>query len=456
MFTTLTRDGLLDVEQHKEWVARIKKDALDSLIQKAIEGLGYEPSVLKAELWLGRIIRALINGVQSSQEAYLGHVEEIVGGRLLPKSFRKEFVLTDLVDETTPPEVGEFLQACALAAFDALDPFGNELISHITTGCVLHAYVAGRDREAILSRIGRPTNERAVLDTPILLQLLGPSRLSNEAKTTIMAAISNGWDVVAFDHSIEELQSLLANEIPELKKSFIEAANAGLRREWFASLSMEHLPAVCIESINEGLYKNPDGILEAAQSISKVLESIGVTVRPHHNESDQLYVDRCREELTSYIADRNARYRSKPVIQRDAETMAAMWRRRRRQSVSKWPGAWIITTDRAIGPVYANLDQDDKVSATLTLAQWSSLISLSADGQTVAQLAKASAGQLVDEAMWLLPARFPSSTAMALAKQISPHHGGSGFEISVAQLTLDEAFAEAAQSENPVSLAASV
>lgn len=41
--------------------------------------------------------------------------------------------------------------------------------------------------------------------------------------------------------------------------------------------------------------------------------------------------------------------------------------------------------------------------------------------------------------MWSIPARFPTDMAIALARELSPSHGGSSMSLRVAQLTLDDA-----------------
>jgi hypothetical protein len=106
-----------------------------------------------------------------------------------------------------------------------------------------------------------------------------------------------------------------------------------------------------------------------------------------------------------------------------------------------------------MSPVYASVNARDKVSLTVTPSQWATLLTISAAPITVEELAEAAASQFVDEAMWALPVRFPAEVAFDLAKQLSPEHGGSGTDVRVAQLTLDDALDSAPSSS---ALAASV
>lgn len=83
-------------------------------------------------------------------------------------------------------------------------------------------------------------------------------------------------------------------------------------------------------------------------------------------------------------------------------------------------------------PAYASIS-NDRVSITLTLAQWTTVIAISAEPGELVQLAAVAAGQFVDEAVWQLPARFPEEFAMKLAAQLSPEQGGSNLDLHLAQ-----------------------
>lgn len=436
---TLTKEGVEDSTRHEKWLGEVRARALNNVVEKARTGLQIEATAAEAELWLDRLLSALVVGIQSSQSAYLGNVEKIIDGRIIPRGISPDLVLSAIPESTSDPSVTDFLRALAVSAIDPLDPFGNELVSHITTGCVLHSYIAGRDNAAILHRIGSPTGERAVLDTPVLLELIGPVRVQARTETSIRAAVGQGWDAVAAEHSLEEMVDLLEREIPRIQRDFTKALESHTKSEWYAALDQDQLPSMCVEVLRDGTYGTIDEILGAARKLRTRLENIGVTVRVHGNDADQAYVDRSRTALAAQLDERSVK-RSPIVIDRDAHSMAMAWRRRRRQRISKWPGAWIITTDRQIGPAYLAVQRDDRVSLTLSPAQWTSLLSVSATPASVVELATAAAGQLVDEAMWLIPARFPGDVALALARQLSPEHGGSDTDVRMAQLTLDDVF----------------
>lgn len=438
---TLTKEGVEDATRHEKWLGEVRERALREVVARARSGLQIDVTREEAQLWLAVVLRALVTGIQTSQAAYLGEVEMIVEGRLLPKGIDPNVVLNAIPEAVSDPAIGDFVQGLALSALDPLDPFGSELVSHITTGCVLHGYIAGRDTAAVLSHIGVASNERAILDTPILLQLIGPMRLRDEAQTTLNAAVEQGWEVVVAEHSLHEMLDLLQREIPKIQQTFSDAVESNAKREWYAALDEDQLPALCVEVLKDGTYQRLEQMVVSAQNLAGALTDLGVIVRPHGNDNDEAHVVRCRNALEKTLAARN-NHRSAAVVERDTNSMAMAWRRRRRQSGSKWPGAWIITTDRSISPAYLSCQMQDRVSLTLGLPQWTSLLSVSAEPAAVVALARAAAGQMVEEAMWLIPARFPAKVALDLARQLSPEHGGSATDLRVAQLTLDEAFSK--------------
>lgn len=432
----LTARGLADVQTQETWVAQVRSAAAIELRARAGSGLGVTPSLEAAELWLERIVQALVEGIRGSQDAYLGQVDHVLQSRLAPRGIDRDKVMRLVQDDRSDPEIAEFLTASALAALDPLDPFANDLVSHITTGCVLHSYIAGRDSAAILNELGSPKQQRALLDTPILVDLIGPNRMSAEVEVTIELAISAGWEVVVCNHSIDELVTLVEREIPQIQQDFSKAFKSGTRTEWYASLASGQLPSYCVEVLREGKYQTLDEMLLAAHELGARLSDLGIEVRDHHNDNDAANVERCREALKADLNGQAAR--SDVVLQRDADSMAMVWRRRRREpSESRWPGGWIITPDRHIKNAYKTVEKQDSIPLTLAMSQWSTLASVTVEPTDVVTLAQAAATQLVEEAMWLLPSRFPSEIALELARQISPDRGGSETDLRFAQLTLD-------------------
>jgi len=450
----LTPRGVEDVQRQEGWVEKLRGRTARALRDRALSDLDVTITPQTAELWLERLVHALISGITTSQDAYLGHVDHLVGKRLSPRKVDRTTVLAQFDGLKSDPTVLEFLKGCALAALDPLDPFGDELVSLITTGCVLHSYVAGRDSAPVLDALGSPAGQRALIDTPVLLDLIGPARVSKTVELTVSAAVAAGWEVIVAEHTIDELSGLLESELPRIRRSFTDAHERGIKREWFASLAAGQLPSYAVEVLRDGTYRSLDQMLGAATALPDRLRHLGVTVRPHYNEADRANVDRCKEALELELEGLS---RSSNAVQRDAESMAVVWRRRRRQTASdRWPGGWIITPDRHLAGPYGAVARADKISISMSVSQWSTLISITVPPTDVVSLAEAAATQLVEEAMWLLPSRYPSDIALELAERLSPARGGSDTDVRYAQMTLDLALDSGTKERTANAIAADV
>lgn len=431
----LTAEGLADVQRHGDWVADLRERVMADLRIRSREGLGYEPDSTEAALWLNQLVKALIVGIEKSQAAYMGEVEQLIHGQITPREVRSADILSYLDDVSSNEEVVELLKSLALAALDPLDPFGKELVSLITTGCILHSYVSGRSGADITSEIGSPEGQRAILDTPVLLSLVGRKADRRDTELTIRSAVAAGWDVVVCQHSLDELYQLLQREIPEVEKRVREAHNRNTRVEFYATLVEDQIHGICIAALKDGTYKNLSEMMATCERLEEDLVSWGATVRHHNNDLSADRVARCLAALQGQIEKGPRSRRSSYAIERDADTMAMAWRRRSREQSKNWPGSWIITSDRQMAPAYASISSD-RVSLTLSLPQWTTVVSISAPEENLRDLASAAAGQFAEEAMWQLPARFPGDFAMRLAAQLSPNQGGSDMDLRHAQMML--------------------
>lgn len=432
----LTQRGAEDVAAHHAWASEIRRQNARELASRAEDALGVELDSAEASLWLDALIKALVAGIQHAQDAYAGNIEQLVSGGVRPRSIDRELVLAAL--DSDDPDRTEFLRATALSAMDPLQPFGNEIISYITTGCVLHAVVAQSARAKVNNSLGGGAGERAFLDTPCLVDLLHVERISKPMELAIREAVAQGWEVQVLEHSIEELRDVFSRAVESMPTAFQKATSLGAKDEWLASLVNDQIASMFIEARQAGLYVSLEDFGLAAERIEARLLDLGVVIRPASND-DRTEVSRFASALTESLSGSSRR--SQTVVNRDAETMAAAARRRRRQRAqkkgSKWPGGWVITTDRHMGPAFCKVT-GQRVSLTVTPSQWSRLLA-TCPTQNMVDLAVASANQWIEEAMWAIPVRFPPETAAALALSLSPEAGGSLTDMKVAQLTLQDA-----------------
>lgn len=432
----LTQQGADDVAVHRAWATEIRRLNAAEFAKRALDALGVQLSTPEALLWLDSLVKALVAGIQHAQDAYAGNIEQLVSGAIRPRSIDRELVLASL--DASEPHRTEFLRALALSAIDPLDPFGNDIVSYVTTGCVLHSVVAQSAMIKVNNALGDTVGERVFLDTPCLVELLHVNRVSQPMELAIRTAVSQGWQVQVLQHSLDEFHDVFTRTIDAMPGSFRQASARGARDEWLAGLVNDQITSMFIETRQVGLYKSLEEFGRAADRIEQKLMDLGVVIRPANN-ADRSQVNRFAEALTERLS---VNRRSPVVIERDAETMSASARRRRRQRDqkrgSKWPGCWVITTDRQMGPAFAVVT-GQRVTLTLTPSQWSRLLATCSTRVDILDLAVASADQWIEEAMWAIPVRFPPAQAAALARSLAPDAGGSVTDIKVAQLTLAQA-----------------
>lgn len=402
------------------------------------------------------LVSALVPAIEESLQKHLGSVTSLIDGRTNAGTLDPTSVLESLAKISPNENITEFLQSLATSALDPLDAFGRELVTHIATGVLLHTYLAGQSGNQLTQRLGKPQNQRAILDTPVLIALIGSTQEQRDAEATIRRAVQDGWNVVVAQHSIEELTELVEREIPNLRRLYREAHEKNARIDFYAALVDDQFHGIIISALQDGTYTELQQVLEAAIRLPQRLDSLGVNVREHGNSISQSRFDACFKALNNHL-QHSTRKRSVKVITRDADSMTMAWRRRTREKSANWPGAWIITSDRAMNHAYSAVSLD-RVAITLTLPQWTTVLSISAAPGELSEFASLAAGQFVDEAIWELPARFPKDSAMQLAAQLSPGQGGSNLDVYHAQklYELPEMLDKIAENSSPHQLTSEV
>jgi hypothetical protein len=426
----LSRLGTAEVQSSRDW-ARDILEGTARQVQEQLRVAGRVVSLEEARLWTTIVRHALMTGIAGSFAPYTGDVQP--NGEILTVRRWNQEAIRDVIDRATDSQVdAELILGLAINAFDPLTPFGSELVTTITVGYMLHAFVGRRDRSAARAVVGSLNNERAILDTPVLLRLLGAPELAQPIERVISAAIASGMEVVAPIHYIEELQELLASVESDQLPYVQHEISAGLNVETLGSLVDDQVLGLWLRAAQSGRYKDWAGFRQAAASIQTALEELGVMVRAHYNQPRD-NATRFEVAVGEEIARNSARPRRKAALERDGETMAMAHRKRTRTERAFWPGAWIITTDTRIGPAYHKLHPGDPFPLTLTPAAWVSIVSNCSPPAEVEKLAEAASQLFSEEGFMTIAARFPVRTAVEIARALGPSNGGSSLDVRVAQ-----------------------
>jgi len=391
-------------------------------------------SDVEARLWVDLLAQALSDGIREAYAAFIGDVVLLVDGSLSPKAFDRGRAFGALRVANLGEGTTEFLEAAVLAALDRTDPFGNDLVNHIATGCVLLAFLAGCDRADVRARLQDLADEEFVLDTPALVLLTGSAQDAEPVVKAVEATLSSGGRVVVADHTIEEFVELVeaigAEHIPALTQALRDGLNA---RAYCTTVSLPALET-WVAALDEGRYKSWEAFVKEAHRIRQRLTDLGVTVRPHGNYVPET-VAVCIDALSTELSERN-KHRKTAAIERDANTMAMVIRHRARNQDDGrlWPGAWIVTTDRHVGPAYRKVSAKDTTPATLTITQWTVLVMSCRQAATARELANVTAPLVRHQAALAIAARYPADVALEIAKVLAPGEGPATTDLRLAQL----------------------
>jgi hypothetical protein len=136
----LDDEGVVEADTSQRWIEGVRSRLLADLRVRAATDFR-TCTQAEAEVWLDRLIKGLRAGLVSAEEAYLGAIEAGPSMVLRPKALDQAAMIATVTDGAAS-DVSEFLTAAALAALDPTDPFGTEMVSTLSTVCVLHGLLA--------------------------------------------------------------------------------------------------------------------------------------------------------------------------------------------------------------------------------------------------------------------------------------------------------------------------
>jgi len=446
---TLTASTLREVLTSKDWAKEVFAATAEEVRNKLTEA-GRTVSPEEARLWTASLQHGLMAAARGLLAPYEGAVVQRGPFNLVARHYDQQALRRALMESAGSVGDAELLVALAVEAIDPQTSFGNELLTCITIGYLLHAIMGNRDRVADRQVLGALRGDRAILDTPVLLQLLGPQSQANPIERVVSAAVHAGMEVLAPEHYLDELRELIdaiESEAPDVTQ--YRRGRDDVQAAMTRSIVGDTVVAVWLNAMEEGLYSSWADFKSAAYGLSGRLQVLGVLVRSHNNTHKD-DVDKFERALRDEIRSRGSRPRKPAATRRDAETMAMAHRARQRKGHLRafFPGAWLITPDSHIGPAYKQLTRDE-MSLTLTPVAWLGIITNCAPPVEAEALARAAAAPLFsDETFLTIAGRFPVKTAVKLAQTLGPGAGGSILDVRMAQVSLDDVLRNDASMED--------
>lgn len=446
---TLGHQGKNEIESTREWFVNAMDRLARQIQDRARDDFGSVTAEVAAN-WSQVILRLFSAEIARSATSYAGDVERGAAGTIRPLTLDGSSMMRALDDLILPEGTTDFLKGCLLAAVDESDPFGNELVGQVATSCVLHAVAARRGRAGAQAALGTLSGSRIILDTPILVALLGADSAERRLNDLIDQAVALGMDVAAPEHVFEELDDVLERVTNDHLQALTSGLKSGTNARAYAQIVNEQLLELFLDGVDAGKYRTWNDLQQRARHLTTELANRGVKVRPHGNKN-RSNVTWIEHNLTESIKS-SPGGRSAKAIARDAESVEMIWRARRRAVANTsrsglWPGGWMVSYDRRSGPAYAAVNRLDREPLVLTPAQWATLMTESAPAAEIPQLVAAAASYMRQESMLRIATKYPPAIALTLARSLSGDYR-SATDTRVAQLpTLGEALERAAAGE---------
>jgi hypothetical protein len=272
------------------------------------------------------------------------------------------------VDKVTPRPVQAAVQDLVSPATDPDDDFANELIHMLMVGAVLQSFLSKRDLG------GRPGLEGAhlLVDTSALVDLVDDGEPQQSVMTNLVSlSLRLGTQVFVAEHSLSEWDGLwlgAEQEQPwkldnEAVPQNIDRLASGRRSPFIKQFLRQkaHEPKLTWQRF-----------ASQRRNIRGRLESLGVTIRPAGNTSDEdrriaTGVAAALRELSADERVRGKRTRTTAAADGESAAMVARWRMK---YVTVPCSSYFIAKDHLTALAYRQICPEDAEPITVSPAAW--------------------------------------------------------------------------------------
>ena len=442
----LTALAVEEMHRARDWSIDVVKRFENFLMDRAAQEFG-RCDELTAHLWATILEDALFTGIRSGLTSEESGLFVTHASTISSNGFHLDLIF-GVIDEDCPDaSVNSFLRALALDALDPSNLFGSEIVHNIATGFALNAFLARRDHLSERQQIGTLRGQVVILDTPILLRLLGSNEQASLIWQTLKVSNDQGVSVLIFEWTIEELKNLLTRFTSD---ALIAEQNiaAGVCAGVLAKLLDQPL-RLWLEKRESGEITSWEDFLLQVDALPTRIIEIGGSVVPKRTdysfaESTLFYEFETvlEDVLTERNTTRGRPTRGKLQIAHDARLMLEVQTRRPipEPDTTFWPGATILTVDTAIAPAYRRALKLNlgTFPAAITFSQWMAIVTSCAEPAEAELVARFVPTELAYETLLSIAVRFPIESSRAIVEVLSSGDSSSATNVRIAQMTIDD------------------
>lgn len=442
----LVDSSTLNIGGSADWASAVLQRCEEFLADRAQDAFGYVERT-SVRLWLGILEDALFAGIQSAFAKESIDVQVVAAWTLAPRDYDLPLMFKVVEERCGAADVRGFLQAMVVDALDPANPFGSELVHTIATGYVLHSFLARRDLRSERTDLGSFDGHRALLDTPVILSLLGPRKDAQGIYQMIATTLEQGVVVGVHHETLEELENLL-DRLESVAVELEEDLAAGTDLAVLTLLVQEEPIRLWLDRRAGGRAETWADFRRLVSVAVSQLKAIGVQfVRPteDYDERDLILFERFQEVLRGILEARSGGGRGPTQIEHDAHLLVSVSKGRGlAKRESPWPGAFVITTDRKLDSAYRSaVGQGIRaMPVAVTPAQWMGVITTFASPRLAEELAQVVPTEVARQTLLSIATRFPIEASRTLARVLSHGEASSAVDLRVAQLRIEDLYAE--------------
>jgi len=438
----LRPDGKMETELSRTYANDAYVRATRYLAMEAEKTFGHVTAD-ECEAWTKLLLTVLTEGIRVAVSQPAGGIEILGGSALIPVGYDIDAMREHVRRLCAREEVSEFLQAMTVDALDGSHPFGGELVTNISMGYVLLSYLGRADLAKARDIAGSLRGEIAIIDTPVLLRIVGTARRARSVLEVIGIALQAGMRVLLHQETIDELNEVLdrrqATEVPTIE----EDISTGTELSVLAAYVPDEALSAWLAALAAGEVASWSEFRAAVRTIPRTLASLGVEIVPIETAFDfnqAAFFNEFKTSLSAVIEERG-RYRHDVPLKHDATMLLTAYTARMSNpsSASKiWPGAVIVTPDKNLNEAYKRVvDSQVLFPVAVPLSQWMGIVSSCSSPEALETIAGTMPDVLTYEALAHLASRFPLQAVRDIARAISAPDISSA-DVRATQLSLDE------------------